>query len=67
MQQVNRAVFRRSDFQVVVETANPSDQNPEDDKDQQSRTDGVHDGLEMTLVFGSLNETSGASDERVLC
>jgi hypothetical protein len=54
-----------SDTQVTEETTNPRGEDEEHDQDEKSSTDGVHDGLEMSLVLGSLNKTGGATDERV--
>jgi len=51
---------------VAEETTDPGDENPEDDEDEKSRSDGVHDSLEVTLVLGALNKHGGATDEGVL-
>ena len=55
-----------SDTHVAEETTDPGDENPEDDEDKKSRSDGVHDSLEVTLVLGALNKHGGTTDERVL-
>ena len=59
--QENEGVFKEivvgvlwsRDLKVVEETANPGDEDPANDQDQQRRTDRVHDGLEMTLILGT--------------
>jgi len=58
--------FRGSDVKVAEETTNPGHQDEEHDEDEKSGTNGVHDGLEMTLVLGASDESSSATDERVL-
>lgn len=60
-------VFWSSELEVAEETTNPGSENPEHDENQESRTDAVHDGLEVTLILGALDEHSSATDERVLC
>jgi hypothetical protein len=50
----------------VEETTDPGEDNPEDDENEKRGTDVVHDGLEMTLVLGTQNERSSATDERAL-
>ena len=54
-----------SDLQVTVETTNPGGENPEHDENQERSTNVVHDGLEVTLVLGTLHQSSGLTDERV--
>ena len=54
------------DTQVTEETTNPGSEDEEHDEDEKSCTDGVHDGLEVTLVLSALDERSSATDERVL-
>lgn len=63
MQKVDRRILRSSDLQVTEETSDPGSENPADDQNQQRRTDGVHDSLEMTLVFGAGDERCSATDE----
>lgn len=66
MKQVDRAVLGSSDFQVTEETSHPGSENPANDQDQERRADGVHDGLEMSLILGPRNERGSATDERSL-
>lgn len=61
-----RRVGRGSNSLVTEESTDPGGENPEDDQDEKSCTDGVHDGLEVTLVLSTLHESSSATDERVL-
>jgi hypothetical protein len=51
---------------VTEKATNPGSEDEEHDQNEQRSTDGVHDGLEMTLVLGTLYERCGATDERVL-
>lgn len=55
-----------SDTQVTEETTDPGSEDEEHDEDEKSSTDGVHDGLEMSLVLSTLDKRSSATDERVL-
>ncbi|KAG2024738.1 hypothetical protein GB937_003437 [Aspergillus fischeri] len=66
VEQVVVLVLRSSDLEVTVETTNPSGENPEHDKNEQGSTDVVHDSLEVTLVLGTLHESSGLTDEGLL-
>ena len=59
-------VFGGGNVQVAEETTDPGHEDEEHDEDEKSRTDGVHDGLEVTLVLGASDESSSATDERVL-
>src|SRR5699024_7191154 len=54
-----------SDLQVTVESTNPGSENPEHDENQESSTNAVHDGLEVTLVLSTLHKSSGLTDEGV--
>lgn len=65
VKQVVVRVLGGSDLQVTEETTNPGSENPEHDKDQQGGTNVVHDSLEVTLILGTLNESSGLTDERL--
>ncbi|GJC95128.1 hypothetical protein ColKHC_03954 [Colletotrichum higginsianum] len=51
------------DLDGAVETTNPSGEDEDDDESEERSTDGVHDGLEVTLVLGALDKGSGLSDE----
>jgi hypothetical protein len=62
-EEVDRAVLGGSDIEVAEETSDPGHEDEENDQDEQSGTDGVHDGLEMTRVGGALDERSGLSDK----
>jgi len=66
MEQVVGAVLWGSDLQVMEETSNPGSENPANDENQKRRADGVHDGLEMTLILGTRDQGSSATDERSL-
>lgn len=66
VEKVDGRVLWGRDLQMAEETTDPGEQDPEDDKDEKRSSDGVHDGLEVTLVLGALDESSGATDERVL-
>jgi hypothetical protein len=55
-----------SDRNVTEETTDPGEEDEEHDQDEERRSDGVHDSLEMTLVLGSLDKGGSATDERVL-
>jgi len=55
------------DAKVTEETTDPCSEDEEHDQDEKRSTDGVHDGLEMSLVLSSLDKTGGATDERVPC
>ncbi|TLD30651.1 hypothetical protein PspLS_02350 [Pyricularia sp. CBS 133598] len=66
VKQVDGAVLGVGNGQVAVETTNPGSEDEDDDKNQEGRTDRVHDGLEVTLVLGALDERGGLSDERCL-
>lgn len=59
-------VLGGGDTQVAEETANPGDEDPADDENQKRRTDGVHDGLEVTGVLSTRDQGSSATDERHL-
>ena len=48
---------------MVVETTDPGDKNPADYKNKQSRSDRVHNSLEMTLILGTLYQRRSATDE----
>lgn len=63
VEQVVGAEFGSRNLQVVEETANPSDENPAYDQNQQTRTDRVHDRLEMTLILCTRDQRCGASNE----
>lgn len=65
VEQVAVLVLGSSDLEVTVETTDPGSENPEHDKDEQGGTDVVHDSLEVTLILGTLDESSGLTDERV--
>lgn len=65
VEQVVVGVLGSCDLQVTVETTNPGGENPEHDKNQESSTNVVHDGLEVTLVLGTLHQSSGLTDEGV--
>lgn len=54
------------DGNVTEETTDPGQEDEEHDQDEERRTDGVHDSLEVTLVLSALDERSSATDERVL-
>ncbi|TLD16715.1 uncharacterized protein PgNI_01314 [Pyricularia grisea] len=66
VKQVDGAVLGVGNSQVTVETTNPGSEDENDDENQESRTDRVHDGLEVTLVLSTLDERGGLSDERGL-
>ncbi|TKW53161.1 hypothetical protein CTA1_10886 [Colletotrichum tanaceti] len=51
------------DLNGAVETTDPSGEDEDDDEGEERSTDGVHDGLEVTLVLGALDKGSGLSDE----
>ena len=57
-------MFWGSELQVTEKTTDPGDQDPADDQNQQRRTDGVHDSLEMTLILSTSNEGGSTTDER---
>jgi len=61
-----RRFFWGGNAHVAEETTDPGGENPEDDENQKRCTDRVHDGLEVTLILGSLDEHSGTTDEGVL-
>jgi len=63
MEQVVGAVLGSCKLQVMEETADPGNENPADDQDQERRADGVHDSLEMTLILGSRDERCSTTDE----
>ena len=63
VQQVVVLVLGGGDLQVTVETTDPGSENPEHDENQQRGTNVVHDGLEVTLVLGTLHKGSGLTDE----
>ena len=65
VEQVVVRVLRGGDLEVTVETTNPSSENPEHDENQQGGTNVVHDSLEVTGVLGTLDESSGLTDERL--
>lgn len=46
---------RLCDAEMMVETADPSHQNPEHDEDQEGGADAVHYRLEVALVLCSLD------------
>lgn len=52
-----------SELNVSKETTNPGDKNPAHNEDQKRRSDGVHDGLEVTLVLSTSHERSSATNE----
>jgi len=54
-----------SNLQVTEETTNPGCEDPEHDENEKGGTDVVHDSLEVTLVLGALDESSGATNERL--
>ncbi|KAH0357736.1 plasma membrane H+-ATPase Pma1, partial [Aureobasidium melanogenum] len=58
--------FGGSEVEVAEETTDPGSENEEHDENEKSRTDGVHDSLEVTLILGTSDESSSATDERVL-
>lgn len=66
VKQVDRRVFRSRNLKATEETTNPGSDDPADDENQQRGTDIVHDGLEMALVLGALDETGGAADKRAM-
>jgi hypothetical protein len=47
----------------MEETADPGSENPANDQNQERRANGVHDSLEVTLIFSSRNERCSATDE----
>lgn len=51
----------------MEESTDPGNENPQDDNDKECRSDRVHDSFEMALVFGALNESSCAANERSSC
>lgn len=51
------------DLDVAVETTNPGSEDEDDDENEERSTNGVHDGLEVTLVLGTLHERGSLSDE----
>jgi hypothetical protein len=63
VQQVVRATFGRRNLEMMEETTNPGCDNPADDQNQERRADGVHDSLEMALIFSSSNERCCATNE----
>ncbi|GKT48036.1 uncharacterized protein ColSpa_08217 [Colletotrichum spaethianum] len=54
------------DLNGAVESTNPGSEDKDDDKSEKRSTDRVHDGLEVTLVLGALDEGGGLSNERGL-
>jgi hypothetical protein len=54
------------DGNVTEEPTDPGQEDEEHDQDEERRSDGVHDSLEVTLVLCALNKGSSATDERVL-
>ena len=63
-QRVER-VLGSGNLQVTEEATDPGGQNPEHDQDEEGGTDAIHDGLEMALILGALDESGSATDERV--
>jgi hypothetical protein len=63
MEQVVGAFLGGCELEVVEEASNPCCENPAHDQDQERRADGVHDSLEMALIFSSRNQGGSASDE----
>jgi hypothetical protein len=63
VEQVDGGVLWGGNVQVVEETADPCNQDEEDDQNQERRADAVHDSLEVTLVLGTRDERSSATDE----
>jgi hypothetical protein len=55
--------FGSSNLEMTEETTNPGSENEEHNQDQERCTDGVHDGLEVTLVLSTLDERGSLSDE----
>lgn len=66
VEQVGGVLGAANNVQVAVETTNPGSEHEEDDENQKRSTDGVHNGLEVTLVLGALDEGRSTSDERSL-
>lgn len=64
MEQIVGAVLRGSNIQMMEESTNPGDKDPQDDNNQESRSNRVHDSFEVTLVFGTLNKSRCTTDER---
>ena len=66
MEQVVGRVLGGSDLQVSVETTDPGSEDEGHDENQESSSDAVHDGLEVTRVLGTRDKHGGLSDERAL-
>jgi len=66
VEQVDGRVFGSGDLETTEETTDPGSDNPEDDENEKRSTNVVHDSLEVTLVLGTLNESSSATNERTL-
>lgn len=64
VKQVDGTLFGGCDGKVAEETTNPCGQDEKDDQNEQGGTDGVHDGLEVTGITGTLDERSSFTDER---
>ena len=62
-QEVDRGPLGRRNVQMTEETTNPGGDDPEDDENEKSGADVVHDGLEVTLVLGALHEGGRATDK----
>ncbi|GJC90876.1 hypothetical protein ColLi_13714 [Colletotrichum liriopes] len=62
VEQVDGSALLR-DLDGAVETTDPGGEDEDDDESEKRSTDGVHDGLEVTLVLGALDEGGGLSDE----
>jgi hypothetical protein len=63
VEQVYRTMLRSGELQAVEEASNPRGENPENDQDQERGPDHVHDGLEMTLILGTLNQRRSLTDK----
>lgn len=67
MKQVVGAVLWGSKIQMMEETTDPGDKDPQDDNNQKRRADRVHDSFEVTLVFSTLDKSCCTTDERSPC
>lgn len=66
VEQVDGRALGSGDLQVAEETADPGNENPTNDQNQERRANGVHDSLEVTLILCSRDESCSATDERHL-
>ena len=63
MEEIVGAASGSGDLKMMEETTNPGKENPDHDENKQSRTDGVHDSLEVALILGTLDQRCSSADE----